>query len=227
MESLHLASPWQAQDLKTWGSLISPDYLTDYPQDAVIFWQGQVDPFVYIVKEGRVVLRAASADGREKILMFGEKGGLFGEVGAFEPYPQPQSYSAVTLVASRIYKIPLEVFLNKMQTDQNLCWAVLAMISRKASLHINQVLGLSFGDIRYRVAGVFRYLIDTYGVPTPQGVLLEVPFTHQDMADLVKSSRVSVSKIFKEFNQQGILAKVKGRYIITNTQLLDEIVKNV
>lgn len=227
MESFDTASPWQAEDLNTWGCLTNPEYLTEYPEGSVIFWQGQVDPFVYIVKAGRVVMRAASADGREKILMFGEKGGLFGEVGVFEQQLQSSPYSALALVDSSIYKIPLAAFLDKMRTDPTFNWAVVTMLSRKISLQVNQVLGLSFGDIRYRIAGILRYLIDTYGVQTPQGILLDLPFTHQDVADLVKSSRVSVTKIFKEFAQQGVLKKSKGRYTITNVDLLDEIVKNV
>jgi nicotinamidase-related amidase len=59
------------------------------------------------------------------------------------------------------------------------------------------------------------------------GVLIDLPFTHQDMADLIKSSRVSVSKIFREFTDMGIIKKEKGRYIICDLQQLENIVNKV
>ncbi|MEM1484264.1 Crp/Fnr family transcriptional regulator [Oscillospiraceae bacterium PP1C4] len=227
MEYFDIDSPWQKVDLHTWDALIRPEYLTVYPADFGILWQGQVNSFIYIVKSGRVVMRVTSRDGREKIMMFAEKGGLFGEIGAFENHIQPQPYSAVTLVDSQIYKIPLSVFKDKLQADQQLTLAVITILSRKTSLHISQVLGLSFGDIRYRVAGILLYLITTYGVPAPHGIQLEVPFTHQDVADLIKSSRVSVSKILKEFTVRGILKKKNQRYVIYDIKQLEDIVRTV
>lgn len=223
MEPFNRTSPWLKVDLQTWDKLVSPKYLTAYSMGTVIFWQSQVNEFVYIVKSGRVMMRVVSEDGREKIMMFAEKGGIFGETSAFEGPPEP--YSAVALVDCQLYKIPISVFLNHLKSDMEINQAVMTILSRKASLYFNQVLGLTFGDIRYRVANVMLYLVKMYGVSNPEGILIDIPFTHQDMADLIKSSRVSVSKIFHEFSTKGIIKKINGRYVICNLQLLENIEK--
>ncbi len=223
MESFDYTSPWLKVDLHTWDKLVSPKYLTAYSMGTVIFWQSQVNEFVYIVKSGRVMMRVVSEDGREKIMMFAEKGGLFGETSAFEGSTEP--YSAVAIVDCEIYKIPIPVFLNHIKSDMEINQAVMTILSHKGSLYFNQILGLTFGDIRYRVANVMLYLVKMYGISNPEGILIDIPFTHQDMADLIKSSRVSVSKVFHEFSNSGIMKKMKGRYIICDLELLKKIEK--
>jgi CRP/FNR family transcriptional regulator, cyclic AMP receptor protein len=217
------ASPWLKVDLETWSVFAGPQYLASYPAGAVICAQGQDEGYVYVVKSGRVMLRAADSEGREIILMFAERGGLFGETGLFASTSQP--YSAVAIVGCELYKVPKAAFLEKLEKDATLNRAVMTVLAHKVNLHIHQVLGLSFGDVRYRIAGVFIYLTGMYGVNTPEGTLIDLPFTHQDMADLVKSSRVTVSKVLHAFQQGGVISKRKGRYTVQDIKRLEDIVQ--
>ena len=223
MEPFDSTSPWLKVDLQTWDHLVRPQYLTSFDAGAVIFWQSQINQFVYIVKSGRVMMRVLSRDGKEKIMMFAEKGGIFGETSIIEGYPE--QYTAVALVDCRLYKIPAEVFLERLWNDTKINRAVMTILSRKANLHFNQVLGLTFGDIRYRVANVMLYLVRMYGKTEPDGILIDVPFTHQDMADLIKSSRVSVSKVLHEFLDKGIIKKMNRRYVICDLDSIENIEK--
>ena len=223
MESFDSISPWLKVDLETWKVFNKPQYLAHYPAGAIIHEQSQSNGFVYVVETGRVMLRATNRDGREIILMFAEKGGLFGELGLFVNSTQP--CSAIAIVECRLYQIPVDVFMEKLETDRAINRAVMTVLARKVNLHTSQVLGLSFGDVRYRMAGVMLYLVSMYGVQAQQGILIDLPFTHQDMADLVKSSRVTVSKVLHGFIHSGILSKQNKRYVILDLRQLEEIVQ--
>ncbi|HHV17549.1 MAG TPA: Crp/Fnr family transcriptional regulator [Thermoanaerobacterales bacterium] len=225
IETFKNTSPWLKICLETWEPLLSKEYLISYPTSTVIKRQGDISESVYIVKSGRVMMRSLSREGKEKIIMFAEKGGLFGEEGLFEGMTIP--YSAIAIVDCQLYRIPIKHFFEVISTNSKISFAVMTVLSRKTYLYVSQVLGLSFGDIRYRIAGVLIYLISMYGQPATNGVLIDLPFTHQDMADLIKSSRVSVSKIFREFTDMGIIKKEKGRYIICDLQQLENIVNKV
>jgi CRP/FNR family transcriptional regulator, cyclic AMP receptor protein len=225
MDPFDSISPWLKVDLETWSVFCLPQYLVQVPAGTAIFGQGEAADCVYVVESGRVMLRAANREGREQILMFAEKGGLFGELGLFVSAPQP--CSAVAIVDCRLYRIPSGLFLEKAQADPAINRAVMTLLARKVNLHMSQVLGLSFGDVRYRVAGVLLYVASMYGTQTADGLLIDLPFTHQDMADLVKSSRVTVSHVLHAFRQSGILVKRKGRYHILDLSQLKEIVRKM
>lgn len=218
-------SPWLKMDLKKWDSLVDKRYLLHYPAKTVIIRQGQFSQSVYVVKSGRVMMPTLSKSGKEKIMMFAKQGGLFGAVGIFAGEPQP--YSVITIVDCQIYQIPIQEFLKLIHQNVEVNLSVMTAISQTAYLHINQILGLSFGDIKYRIAETIISIVSIYGVPTTSGILINLPFTHQDMADLVKSSRVSVSKVLKEFSDQGILKKEKRGYIVYDLAELEYIVNDV
>lgn len=225
MESFDNISPWLKIDLETWKVFMQPQYLVTFAADAIIYGQNQSNDSVYLVESGRVMLRSTNKDGKEIILMFAEKGGIFGELGLFVSSAQP--CSAVAIVACRLYRIPAAVFLEQLERDHAINRAVMTVLARKVNLHTNQVLGLSFGDVRYRIAGILTYLVSMYGVPAPNGVLIDLPFTHQDMADLVKSSRVTVSHVLHGFASSGIIACKNKRYTILDPRQLEEIVQKI
>lgn len=225
MQSYNRTSPWLTVEENVWDSLVNDKYLATYLAGAAIFWQSQKSQFVYIVQSGRVMMKVLNKEGKEKIMMFAEKGGIFGEISALEN--QSQLYSAIAIVDCQLYRIPISVFIDKLETDSHINRSVMKILCHKAKLHFNQVLGLTFGNIRYRVANIMLYLVNIYGVQIPEGIRIDLPFTHQDMADLIKSSRVSVSKIIKEFVDKGIIKKLDGRYVVYDLKQLERIEKEV
>lgn len=218
-------SPWLTVDLKTWDPLIKPEYLTTYPENTVVVRQGQLSNSVYIVRTGRVMMRSIVQDGRETVMMFAERGGLFGEEGVFEKVIQP--YSSVAIVECELYRIPVDWFKQVAANNSQVSLAVMTVLSRKVNFYTSQILELSFGDVRYRVAGILLYLVSMYGKQCCKGILIDLPFTHQDVADFIKSSRVSVNKVFNEFIEHGIMCKEKQRYVIHSIKQLESIVRNI
>ena len=58
------------------------------------------------------------------------------------------------------------------------------------------------------------YIADVYGKPTDEGILIRNRFTHQELANMIHTSRVSVANVFSELTKCGIIAKRDGHYII-------------
>ena len=49
-------SPWLSLDDKDWEPILKDSSVKSYERSTVIYQQGDVTPYVYLVKEGRVVL---------------------------------------------------------------------------------------------------------------------------------------------------------------------------
>jgi CRP/FNR family transcriptional regulator len=74
-------------------------------------------------------------------------------------------------------------------------------------------LGLSFRD---RLLWIFQDLANRYGVRESRGILLTPELSHDDLAQMIASSRAMVSRLIAEFVDQGELARQGRHYILVN-----------
>jgi CRP-like cAMP-binding protein len=79
---------------------------------------------------------------------------------------------------------------------------------------------LSFLDALERVSNYLYGLSLEYGVNTEFGIMLNIIFTHQEMADLIGTCRVTVSKIMNYLKQNRIIDKVDGYIYIKDIEKL-------
>ena len=64
-----------------------------------------------------------------------------------------------------------------------------------------------------RVSHHLLGLLNSYGRPTPEGMLISIPFTQQEMGNICGLSRVSVSHVFTLLESDGVIARA-GRLIV-------------
>ncbi len=88
------------------------------------------------------------------------------------------------------------------------------MLARKIRLLSSQIEGLSFDDSYFRVANALVYLTEQYGLKTEKGCRIQLKFTHQEMANLTGSCRVTVTNIFRALSNQNIIQKENGFVIV-------------
>ena len=67
-------SPWLSLDDKDWEPILKDSSVKSYERSTVIYQQGDVTPYVYLVKEGRVVLDLYGINGRRRSIYIADKG---------------------------------------------------------------------------------------------------------------------------------------------------------
>ncbi|MFD4704583.1 Crp/Fnr family transcriptional regulator [Gottfriedia sp. NPDC058432] len=181
-------------------------------RENVLFQQDEKHPFVYLVLEGRIRIYLLSPNGSERHLYIVGPGNIIGEsnVWAEEVY----GYNASTSSSARVLRIPKPAFHDIVMRDPMLIQKVLRSLSNKQSALLLQTKLMSFSDIGERVLTMLRQLASSYGKETPKGITITIPFTHQELAYVVGSSRVSVSYVMNELCEKGIIEKQHGRYTL-------------
>lgn len=202
------ASPWIQLDLKTWGRLLDRQAPIIYRKNTFLFHQGDAADFVYIVKKGRLRITFFHYEGMEKQLYIAEEGCLCGENACLGQHPH--TTSAMAIVDTWVYKISAQEVLRAMQADWALSQAVLASLCRKNNVYLGQIIGLSFSHAIQRISQHLIDLCHQYGVETADGYRLAITFTQSEFAQLVNTSRVTVSNTFNQLTDQGIIMK-KGK----------------
>lgn len=214
-------SPWIRIDLKEWEPLINGYTPVLYRKKSFLFHEEDPSSFVYIIKSGRVRLTSFRSDGSEKQFFIAEEGCICGEGGCLMRHPHESS--AVAIVDTEVYRISSQELELAMKQDWHLTNLIMQVFCRKNSILANMVLELSFTQSLQRIAQLLINLTRQYGTKEESGCRINIRFTHQDVASMINTSRVTVSNIFTIFYERGLLKKEGGCFILCNPEAMEAI----
>jgi CRP/FNR family transcriptional regulator, cyclic AMP receptor protein len=176
-------------------------YTTSYPKGALLFVEGQTPRGVYILCEGQAKLLTTNRDGRTLMLKIAQPGDVFGlnSVMTGKPY----ELTVEILQPSQLVFIGREDFLRFLEKH--------ADARMQTALHLSQDCHSAYDVIRSiglchsvpeRLA---RLLLDqSAGGRLSEGVVrAKLALTHEEMAQLIGSSRESVTRTLTEFKKRG------------------------
>jgi len=181
-----------------------------FPKHKTIVEEGLPGDYMYVICEGRVQVSKLSDDGREKILEFFEKGAFFGEMSLLDDAPRSASVRALT--DTRILALSRTDFLAVMRRTPDVAMAVVQELTRRLRDTGEQASSLSFQRVKERTQGLLQRLAKNecgrvgYGI-TPV-------LTHQQIADMIGTSRETVTRALKGLKQEGWLSQEGKRYVV-------------
>lgn len=216
----NLTSPWLDQLNFDWSEILHLGKKVTFKKDSILYHAGDPIDFVYIILYGRVQLYLIHEDGKEKALAIIGKNGLLGEYKKQKTndyLTSAQTVSDATLVIINKSTFEKYLFDNKILSKQRL-----EMLSLKLEVIANSALQLSYDSSLHRVVRVFLNLAYSYGKEADDGTIkINMTFTHQEIAYLIGSTRVTVANVIKSLiDQQLIKKKGKYYYILEKNKLL-------
>ena len=208
LRSIPLFSSVSDEDLESVAALLIE---RRFPKHKTIVEEGLPGDYMYVICEGRVQVSKLSEDGREKILEFLNAGDFFGEMSLLDN--APRSASCRALVESRVLALSRADFLNAMRMSPDLAMAVVQELTRRLRQIDEQASSLSFQRVKERTQGLLVRLAkepaegrDDVGI-TP-------PLTHQQIADMIGTSRETVTRALKGLRGEGWLTQQGKRYLV-------------
>ena len=182
-----------------------------YAPGEVVFAEGQPCAGLYVVERGHIRIFKTSPGGREQVLTIDGPGSSVAEVPVFDGGNYPASGAAVDSA--------LLLFVSK-QDFQALCLAhpqVTLKVLRVVGARLRRLVGiieeLSFTTVRHRLASFLVRLARQEGKPTPAGIEILLPASHQELAAQIGTVRELVSRNLSRFQAEGLLI-VEGRNVI-------------
>ncbi|PZM86186.1 MAG: hypothetical protein DKT66_01970 [Candidatus Melainabacteria bacterium] len=194
----------------------------ELPKHHMVFSPGAPSEAIYFIEKGRVRLTRLSPEGKTVILALLGPGDLIGE--ASWESGEHDSY-AETLEESRIYQISREAFQNFIRENPEFGLRLIQIIGGRLKQAQARIEDLVFRQVPSRVARLLVTLAESHGKVTPNGIRVEFPLTHQEIADLVGSSRVTVTQILNRFRSSQWIDIESKRVTIHNLDALEEMVR--
>lgn len=182
-----------------------------FKKGTTIFHEGQPGIAFYVIKSGRVKVFKLSEDGRELILgIFGD-GALFGDVPVFDGGPYPAG--AATLVDTRVYSINREDFERLVTEHAETALKIIRVLGRRLRQAHGFVMDIAMKSAPQRLSSLLLRLVEEYGSQTEEGLVLDLPLTRQEIAELMGVSRETAIRELSKFSRAGTI-KLDGKRII-------------
>ena len=179
---------------------------------AVLFRVDDSAAAAYVVDRGVVRISTVTPEGRSVVFRFVGPGRAFGLTSLFDE--GPRTAEAAALTDARVVVVPAHALLRHVERDPAIGLACLR--ESAASLRaerVRQANGLA-SDTAGRVASVLRDLGAAHGVEVRDGVLIDVPLRHEDLAGLVGSTRETVTRALNVLAARGFVRRAGERYVV-------------
>ena len=184
-----------------------------FKKGEIIYHQGDLAQNFCYLKKGKVKVFMTSVDGMEKTLNTASSGEIFGEGAFFDK--KPRVSSAIALSEAQVIMIDEPMLTELFSQNPKLAFTLLEILANIIRLLSFQLDSMTFLQADARIA---RILLENES----DGV---ISLTHEEIADVVGVSRVTVSKILGKLTKKGILSTEYRKIIIKDSKYLEEISK--
>lgn len=88
---------------------------------------------------------------------------------------------------------------------------------------VHRIENISIGNTYARVAHQLLFAASESGKQTPEGIIIQSPHTHQDLADILGITRATVTLAINKLRQRGVLANSRDLIITSLDKLSEEV----
>ena len=196
-------------------------YASAFPPGAVLFVEGQSPRGVYVICSGRVKLTSTSRDGKTLILRIAEAGEVLGLHGTVSE--KPHDLTAETLQPCQLDFVKRDDFLKFLQSHPDACLHAAQHLSQdcQSAYEMIRSLGLSH-SVSEKLA---RLLLEwaSGGEETKEGIRIKIALTHEEIAQLIGTSRETVTRVLGEFREKQFAQLRGSTLLIRNKAALEKL----
>jgi CRP/FNR family transcriptional regulator len=194
----------------------------EVPKGEYIYFEAYNHNKIYFVKEGYIRIGHIDSEGNEKVSEIIQKGELFGQItlersnlhGEFaQAYKQDVSICAFYI----------EDFEKLLKKRPDLALRYSKQVGAKLRTIENRLLNLLNKDVKTRLAHFFWQLVENkLGETMPEGFCIPNYLKHEDIANLIGSSRQTVTTMINELEAEGILSYNRQEICFLNVKNLQK-----
>lgn len=177
---------------------------TVYPKGAVLFIEGQSPRGVYVLCSGRAKLSTSSSEGKTLIMRVADAGEVLGLSATVSG--KPYDASAEVMEAAQVNFVGRDDFLRFLGQHGDACLRVAQHLSNNYHLACEQIrsLGLSH-SVGERLARLLLEWCDKTGEKSEQGIRVRMLLTHEQIAQLLGTSRETITRLLAEFRRNKLI----------------------
>jgi CRP/FNR family cyclic AMP-dependent transcriptional regulator len=192
-----------------------------YRRGAQILQQGEAGDSLFIVVAGRVRIYTLSPEGHELSVWICDEGDFFGEMALLNG--EPRSASAEAMQATEVLVLQRQAFRDYLLANPAAAIHTIEVLSKRLRSTTEDAEGLLSLSVTQRIARKLLQLMERYGVPGEQGVLIDLNLSQEAMATLVGTTRESANRALSALRDQGIVHVGRDGIRVIDPEKLQEL----
>jgi len=186
----------------------------DFRRRRFVYRAGDPADCLYAIIHGRVKLCRIEIDTtREAVIDILPDGSLFGESALYSVAGQ-RANSAIAYENSRLLRVHSGAFKQGMAEDDKLHDYTFRLIGQRLEHAERRLADFALNAIPARLDRLLAEFSARYGVSEPEGVLIDIPLPHREIASIVGSTRESVTVRLNAMRREGTIEFVNRRILI-------------
>jgi CRP-like cAMP-binding protein len=210
-------------DQQALDTLLSLGTTSNYCKGAFIFSSGESGQHVFFLRKGRIKIHNLSPAGHEVILWFCCTGEMFGLSEITRG--NDRVVSAQACEDSEVLSIHRDQFNTFLMHHPKAAFFIFQILSCRMRVLSDMLVNLVSDTVNTRLAKLILRLSAQYGTREGKVIHLDINFTHQEIADMIGTSRQTATTLLGQFKRQGILSIDNRRILIESEELLHGLVK--
>lgn len=191
----------------------------DYRRRRFVYKSGEPADALYVIGHGRIKLcRIEAGTEREAVIDILPAGSLFGDSALYADGQRENC--AVAYEQARVVRIPVGEFKRGMAESHELYDYTFRLIGQRLSRAERRVADFALDAIPARLEKLLVDFSRRYGVNETEGVLIDIPLPHREIASIVGSTRESVTVRLNAMRREGIIDFVNRKILIKRPESL-------
>ena len=195
-----------------------------YPRGAMLFIEGQLSRGVFVLCTGKVKLSTTSREGKTIITKISEPGDVLGLNAVISGCPY--EVTAEMMEPGQANFVPRDCLLQLMKDFPDAATRVAQQLSRNYFTAYDEIrtLGLAVSPTEK-----FAKLLLSWSTAGPQSdgtAQLKLTLTHEEIGELIGTTRETVSRLFSDFKRKQLLQIKGATLVIRSRPALEKIVQS-
>ena len=174
---------------------------------------------VYFIQSGQIKLLMLSPEGKECLLAIHTPGDTFGELclaGA-----RPRQETATAMEDARLKRIPCAQFFLHL-TNNSLVEGFVQYIATRVGDQQKVIANLITVDSEHRMGETLLLLANKLGQPDSRGTRIEQKITHEELSEMVGTTRPRVTAFMQKFRRLGLVEISPEHFLIVKERKLSD-----
>ena len=181
-------------------------------QGEYFFHQGEPATHFYILAEGEAKLTQITPDGQQTIVDYFGPGNGIGIIVVLSQMQYPLAAEAVEDCVA--LQFDREITKQLMLRYPQLALNGLDMIAAQFAKLQSRLQQMATQRVEQRVARSLLQLVRQFGKKVDEGVLIDMPLSRQDLAEMSGTNLYQVSRILSKWEQAGIVKSGRKRVVL-------------
>lgn len=183
----------------------------DVQADERIYYEGDTSGYLYLVAMGKVKLVRNTVSGREVLLDILRGGEYFGALTVLGGSSYTET--AIAQTDCCILQISSTDFESILSDHPGVARKALQVVTQRLSESQEIIKQLSTYSTEQRIAAALLRLAGKLGEAQGENVLIQLPFSRQDLAAMTGTTQESVSRVMSRFSEEKLIQS--GRKWVT------------